>query len=94
LQKTKQELLSSMNVKEKQKYEACFNYIGEAMTKAYESADKKRRSEISSYIKCLNNMYVYTNNLEIKLMINDTNKNSTFRRKRLQQERPFEKNGR
>tara|TARA_A100000172_G_scaffold71486_1_gene52135 strand:- start:887 stop:1138 length:252 start_codon:yes stop_codon:yes gene_type:complete len=82
-----------VDVKEKQKYEAYFNYIGQAMARAFEKADPKRRKEIAKYIKCINNMYIYTNNLEIKLMINNAKKNSTFRRKRLQHERPFEKNG-
>ena len=83
-----------MNVKDKQKYEACFNFLGQAMAQAYEKASSKRRKEISAYIKCINNMYVYTNNLEIKLMLNETKKDSTFRRKRLQHERSFETNGR
>lgn len=83
-----------MNVKEKQKYEAYFNYIGQAMATAFEKASPERRKEIGKYIKCINNMYVYTNNLEIKLMINNAKKNSTFRRKRLRHERSIEKNGR
>ncbi len=82
-----------MNVKEKQKYDLYLDYIGNALTNAYEKANPDRQKEIANYMKCINNMDSYTRNLEIKLMLNDTKKDSTFRRKRLRHERPFEKNG-
>ena len=83
-----------MDVKEKQKFEASFNYIGDAMAKAFEKADKERKKQIGAYIKCINNMYKYTNNLETKLLIKNYKDDSTFRRIRIQQERIAEKNDR
>ena len=50
-----------MDIKEKQKFELAFNYIGNAMTKAFESAEPQRKKEIGNFIKCLNVMYMYTN---------------------------------
>ena len=38
-----------MDVKEKQKFELAFNYIGNAMTKAFESAEPKRKKGQSYY---------------------------------------------
>ena len=86
--------IRAMDIKAKQKYEASFNYLGGAMALAFEKANTIRKKEIGNYIKCLNEMYKYTNELETKLIKQDYENNTTFRRKRLQQARLIKKNGR
>ena len=86
--------VTTMDIKAKQKYEASFNYLGEAMTSAFEKANDTRKKEIGNYIKCLNEMYEYTNDIETKLIKQDYENDTTFRRKRVQQARLVKKNGR
>ena len=86
--------IRTMDIKAKQKYEASFNYLGEAMTSAFEKANDTRKKEIGNYIKCLNEMYEYTNDIETKLIKQDYENDTTFRRKRVQQARLVKKNGR
>ena len=86
--------VTTMDIKAKQKYEASFNYLGEAMTSAFEKANDTRKKEIGNYMKCLNEMYEYTNNIETKLIKQDYENDTTFRRKRVQQARLVKKNGR
>tara|TARA_B100001094_G_C18003257_1_gene706297 strand:+ start:90 stop:365 length:276 start_codon:yes stop_codon:yes gene_type:complete len=86
--------VTTMDVKGKQKFEAHFNYLGEAMTSAFEKANDTRKKEIGNYIKCLNEIYEYTNKLETKLIKQDYENDTTFRRKRVQQARLVKKNGR
>ena len=86
-------IFKTMDVKEKQKFELAFNYIGNAMTKAFESAEPQRKKEIGNFIKCLNVMYMYTNKLESNIIIKKQENDTTFRRKRIQQERFVRKNG-
>ena len=84
----------TMDIKAKQKFEAHFNYLGEAMKSAFEKANDTRKKEIGNYIKCLNEMYEYTNDIETKLIKQDYENDTTFRRKRVQQARLVKKNGR
>jgi hypothetical protein len=84
----------TMDVKEKQKFELAFNYIGGAMACAFEKADKNRKKQIGLYIKCINDMYQYTNRIETELILKKTNDDTTFGWKKLQQKRIAEKNGR
>lgn len=86
--------IKTMDVKEKQKFEASFNYIGDAMATAFEKADKERKKQIGNYIKCINQMYIYTNSLETQLLTKKYKDDTTFRRKRIQQERIVKKNDR
>jgi hypothetical protein len=84
----------TMDVKEKQKFELAFNYIGGAMASAFEKADNNRKRQIGLYIKCINDMYKYTNRIETELILKKTNDDTTFGWKKLQQKRIAEKNGR
>ena len=84
----------TMDIKAKQKFSAHFNYLGEAMKSAFEKANDTRKKEIGNYIKCLNEMYEYTNDIETKLIKQDYENDTTFRRKRVQQARLVKKNGR
>ena len=81
-----------MDVKEKQKFELAFNYIGNAMSRAFEKADKNRKKQIGLYIKCINDMYKYTNKIEAELIIKKQKDDTTFGWKRIQQKRIAEKN--
>jgi hypothetical protein len=87
-------ICKNMDVKAKQKYEVAFNYIGNAMSLAFEKADKNRKKQIALYIKCINDMYIYTNKVETELILKQENNDTTFGRKKLQQKRIAEKNGR
>lgn len=57
-------------IKEKQIFEAHFNCIGHFLVNAYEKADKRKKKKISVLMKNLNEMYMYTNKLEVKLLKN------------------------
>ena len=81
-----------MDVKEKQKFELAFNYIGNAMSRAFEKADKNRKKQIALYIKCINDMYKYTNKIEAELILKKQKDDTTFGWKRIQQKRIAEKN--
>tara|TARA_R100000664_G_C2688312_1_gene93429 strand:+ start:433 stop:684 length:252 start_codon:yes stop_codon:yes gene_type:complete len=81
-----------MDVKEKQKFELAFNYIGNAMSRAFEKADKNRKKQIGLYIKCINDMYKYTNKIEAELILKKQKDDTTFGWKRIQQKRIAEKN--
>lgn len=62
-----------MTLLQKKVYEANFNYIGVFLKEAYEKTkdiDPKKNKEIGNLIKCINQMYIYTNQLEIEHMIN------------------------
>ncbi len=60
-----------MTLLQKKVYQANFNYIGEFLKDAYEKTqDTKKNIEINNLIKCINQMYIYTNQLEIEHMIN------------------------
>ena len=83
----------TMDIKAKQKYEASFNYIGQAMKSAFEKANGNRKKQIGNYIQCLTEMYEYTNNIETKLIKQNYENDTTFRRKRVQQARLVKKNG-
>ena len=81
-----------MDVKERQKIEVAFNYIGNAMSSAFEKADKNRKKQIGLYIKCINDMYKYTNKIETELILKKQKDDTTFGWKRIQQKRIAEKN--
>jgi len=60
-----------MTLLQKKVYQANFNYIGVFLKDAYEKTqDTKKNKEINNLIKCVNQMYMYTNQLEIEHMIN------------------------
>ena len=60
-----------MTLLQKKVYEANFNYIGVFLKEAFEKTqDTKKNKEIGNLIKCINQMYIYTNQLEIEHMIN------------------------
>jgi hypothetical protein len=42
-----------MDVKEKQKFELAFNYIGGAMATAFEKASPERKKQIGLFITCI-----------------------------------------
>ena len=84
----------TMDIKAKQKYEASFNYLGQAMTSAFEKASDSRKKEIGNFIKCLTEMHKYTNNIETKLIKQNYENHTTFRRKRVQQAILVKKDGR
>jgi hypothetical protein len=83
-----------MDVKEKQKFELAFNYIGAAMAKAFEKASPERKKQIGLFISCINQMYKYTNSIETELILKQKNDDTTFGWKKLQQKRIAEKNAR
>ena len=83
-----------MDIKQKQEFELAFNYIGQAMATAFEKASPERKKQIGLFISCINKMYKYTNSIETELMLKQTNNDTTFRRKKLLQERIAQKNGR
>lgn len=60
-----------MTLLQKKVYQANFNYIGVFLKDAYEKTQgTKKNKEINNLIKCINQMYMYTNQLEIEHMIN------------------------
>ncbi len=60
-----------MTLLQKKVYQANFNYIGVFLTEAFEKTqDTKKNKEIGNLIKCINQMYIYTNQLEVEHMIN------------------------
>jgi len=62
-----------MTLLQKQVYQANFNYIGVFLKEAFDKTkdtDTKKNKEISNLIKCINQMYIYTNQLEVEVMIN------------------------
>lgn len=66
-----------MIIKQKQLYEANFNCIGYFLLDSFEKCeDRRKRKVISNLIKNLNEMYMYTNKLEIKLITNEYIKES------------------
>ena len=83
-----------MDIKQKQEFELAFNYIGQAMASAFEKASPERKKQIGFFISCINKMYKYTNRIETELILKQTNNDTTFRRKKLLQERIAQKNGR
>ena len=87
-------IFKTMDVKEKQKFELAFNYIGGAMASAFEKASPERKKQIGLFISCINQMYKYTNSFETELILKEQNDDTTFGWKKLQQKRIAEKNGR
>ena len=87
-------IFKTMDVKEKQKFELAFNYIGGAMASAFEKASPERKKQIGLFISCINQMYKYTNSIETELILKEQNDDTTFGWKKLQQKRIAEKNGR
>ena len=87
-------IFKTMDVKEKQKFELAFNYIGGAMASAFEKASPERKRQIGLFISCINQMYKYTNSIETELILKEQNDDTTFGWKKLQQKRIAEKNGR
>ena len=87
-------IFNTMDVKEKQKFELAFNYIGGAMASAFEKASPERKKQIGLFISCINQMYKYTNSIETELILKEQNDDTTFGWKKLQQKRIAEKNGR
>ena len=83
-----------MDIKQKQEFELAFNYIGQAMASAFEKASPERKKQIGLFISCINKMYKYTNRIETELILKQTNNDTTFGWKKLQQKRIAEKNGR
>ncbi len=60
-----------MTLLQKKVYQANFNYIGVFLKEAFEKTqDTKKNKEIGNLIKCINQMYIYTNQLEVEHMIN------------------------
>jgi hypothetical protein len=56
-------------IKQKQEYEANFNYIGHFLLDSFERCeDRAKRKKISNLIKSLNVMYMYTNRIEVELI--------------------------
>jgi len=74
-----------MTVIQKQVYESAFNYLGTVLKEAFEKGDKKNQKKVGGYIKCLNQMYMYTNMLETELIIEKLKNDTTTRRKRIRQ---------
>lgn len=62
-----------MNIIQKQVFEASFNYLGHALTDAFEKAKKKNdkatMKRVGGYIKCLKEMFIYTSTIETELII-------------------------
>lgn len=58
-----------MILKQKQEYEAHFNFIGYFLLDAFERCeDRIKRKKISNLIKSLNFMYMHTNRIEVELI--------------------------
>lgn len=58
-----------MILKQKQEYEANFNFIGYFFLDAFERCeDRIKRKKISNLIKSLNFMYMHTNRIEVELI--------------------------
>ena len=60
-----------MDLLRKQIYELHFNEIGNSLKKAYENSSGDKRKKISNLIKCVNEMYMYTNHLEYELLVKE-----------------------
>jgi hypothetical protein len=61
-----------MTLLQKQVYNANFNYIGQFLKDAFEKTkdiDTKKNKEINNLIKAVNQMYIYTNQLEVEHMV-------------------------
>jgi hypothetical protein len=60
-----------MDLLRKQIYELYFNEIGNTLRKEFEKTSGKKRTKISNLIKCVNEMYMYTNHLENELLVKE-----------------------
>jgi hypothetical protein len=60
-----------MDLLRKQIYELHFNEIGNTLKKEYEKSTGKKKKKISNLIKCINEMYMYTNHLEYELLVKE-----------------------
>lgn len=77
-----------MNTIQKQVYESAFNYLGHTFKEAFENAKtKERKIEILNYIKCLNQMYMYTNYIEVENLKFNYEPNNPSQLRRLEQSR-------
>tara|TARA_R100000655_G_scaffold108420_1_gene160298 strand:+ start:1226 stop:1549 length:324 start_codon:yes stop_codon:yes gene_type:complete len=76
-----------MNIDQRVYYESQFNLIGHTLCKYFEklNADDPRRKQLGSMMRCLTNMYTFTNTLmiddmyktkKLQKLINDYNKDT------------------
>ena len=78
-----------MTIAQKQVFESSFNFLGLALTEAFEKAQKRNdiptMKKLNNYIECVKQMYTYTNLLETELIIEKSKNDTTTRRKRVRQ---------
>jgi hypothetical protein len=62
-----------MTLFQNQVYEANFNYIGQALIKAYDTKKENKQSttELGNLIKCVNEMHMYVSSLRNELQVLD-----------------------
>tara|TARA_R100000734_G_C3312268_1_gene103261 strand:+ start:972 stop:1238 length:267 start_codon:yes stop_codon:yes gene_type:complete len=62
-----------MTLLQRQIYEANFNYIGKSFIEAIDKKNKNKEctKELLNLVKCLNEMYMFTNNALNELQIKD-----------------------
>ena len=62
-----------MTVFQNQVYEANFNYIGQALVKAYDTKKRNKQSttELGNLIKCLNEMHIFVASLRNEVQVLD-----------------------
>jgi len=62
-----------MTVFQNQVYEANFNYIGQALVKAYDTKKENKQSttELGNLIKCLNEMHMFVASLRNEVQVLD-----------------------
>jgi hypothetical protein len=62
-----------MTVFQNQVYEANFNYIGQALVKAYDTKKENKQSttELGNLIKCLNEMHMFVAGLRNEVQVLD-----------------------
>lgn len=62
-----------MTLFQNQVYEANFNYIGQALVKAYDTKKENKQSttELGNLIKCVNEMHMYVSSLRNELQVLD-----------------------
>lgn len=78
-----------MTIAQKQVFESSFNFLGLALTEAFENAQKRNdiptMKKLNNYIECVKQMYTYTNMIETELIIEKSKNDTTTRRKRIRQ---------
>jgi len=62
-----------MTLFQNQVYEANFNYIGQALIKAYDTKKENKQSttELGNLIKCVNEMHMYVSSLRNEVQVLD-----------------------